>query len=127
MADEKTSPSGGEALAAAGGIVSAEKLAEITKGKGTQPGAAPVAGAPEAGKETAPAQKVQPRGGDAAAAAAEKEAAEKAAAAGQAPAGEKVEPIVVKTPFGTSTLRKRMSWRSKRLTICRVLLKNMVR
>lgn len=103
MADEKTSPSGGEALAAAGGIVSAEKLAEITKGKGTQPGAAPVAGAPEAGKETAPAQKVQPRGGDAAAAAAEKEAAEKAAAAGQAPAGEKVEPIVVKTPFGTST------------------------
>lgn len=93
--DEKKPQGGGEVTAAAGGLISAEKMADITKGKGAAAPAeaTPPAAAPAGTKEPA---KIAPRGGDAAAVAAAKAAQGEAKPA----AGEKIEPIVVKTPFG---------------------------
>jgi len=91
MADEKT-PSGGDALEAAGGLISSDKLGKIA-GKGVAPVATPEKTASAAA--AAEPKKVQPRGGD--------QAAQQAAAAEAAKPDKKVEPITVKTPFGQKT------------------------
>lgn len=93
MAEEKLPGDGASAAAAAGGVLSPEKMAEITKGKGT-PAPAAGAAAPAAGGQEP--KKVVPRGGDAAAAAA-------AEAGAAAPAAKPAEPVMVKTAFGTTT------------------------
>ena len=96
MAEEGKVAEGAQVVAGAEGVLSQEKIAEITKGKG--PGApAPAAAAAAAGQET---KKVLPKGGDAAAVAA---AAAAAGSGGSAPAAKAPEPIVVKTAFGTQT------------------------
>lgn len=99
MAEEGKVADGASATAAAGGILSADALAEITKGKGTPApaaGAAAAAPAPAAGETV---KKVVPKGGDAAAVA----AAAAPAAGAAAPAAKPAEPITVKTAFGTKT------------------------
>jgi len=95
MADGKAPADGAQAANAAGGVLSADALAEITKGKGTGAGAAaPGAPAQIAGQEP---KKIVPKGGDAAAAAAA------AAGAVTKPVTQVAEPVTVKTAFGTKT------------------------